>query len=509
MRQTLLSAAILAAALTFATPSVRAEVPSTVVIQGKIENSVGQPLTGSRGYRVRFFDDETTGFQLGSDITGTAVISDAGRFVLEVTLPAGVLSATEAYYELAVDSAAIPNGVDSADVFAGRYRVHAVPFSMLSADAAALAGVDAADYATNADVTLQNAYDGGGAGAGRTISTASGAVSLTGTGGLISSGRLDSSDSFRLGTVAGGGTIAAQVARSADGGRLEAYDEAGSRVLNFGAATGGSGGVAGVRMANTSFVGVGVIGDPLGTNSGGQVAVFNGSQNFTSSMTVSSGGAGLIDAYPGNASNVPVTTMGVNSSNGGYFQVTDSAGNPRVVAAQLVAGHGVINIVSNTGTVGVQLTGSGTKSFVAQDPRRSDRMIRYVCLEGPEAAMYSRGKATLVNGRVHIEFPSHFAALAAPDSMTVTLTPRSSASKGLAAENVTATGFDAVELAGGTGAYEVDWVAYAVRAGFEDFPVYIDAEEWRSQFVPRMQERAPLPAAADALKALAVQEATP
>jgi hypothetical protein len=508
MRQTLLSAAILAAVLTFTTPTLRADVPSTVVIQGRIENSVGQPITGTRGYRVRFFDDETVGFQLGADITGTVVVSDEGRFVLEVTPPAGVLSAAAAFYELAVDSAATPNGVDSADIFAGRYRVNAVPFSMLSADASALAGVDAADYATDSDVTLQNAYDGGGAGAGRTISTTSGAVSLTGTGGLASAGKLDTSDSFRLGTVAGGGTIAAQVARSADGGRLEAYDEAGSRVLNFGAATGGAGGVAGLRMANTNFVGVGVIGDPLGTNAGGQVAVFNGSQNFTSSMTVSSGGAGLIDAYPGNASNIPVTTLGVNSASGGYFQVTDSAGNPRVVAAQLVAGHGVINIMNSSNVVGVQLTGSGTKSFIAQDPTRSDRMIRYVCLEGPEAAMYSRGKATLVDGRVHIDFPSHFAALAAPDTMTVTLTPRSSSSKGLAAENVTASGFDAVELAGGSGAYDVDWVAYAVRAGFEDMPVYIDAEEWRSQFEPKMQERTALPAA-DVLKAITPQEATP
>lgn len=505
MRKLLVSAAILAAALPLTFSTAHADVPSTIVIQGRIENSLGLPISGFRGYRVRFFDQETLGFQIGSDLTGPVVVTDSGRFVLEIVPPAGVLTAPVAYYELAVDSAATPDGVDSSDVFAGRFRVNAVPFSLLSANSTALAGVAASNYATTADVTLQKAYDAGGAGAGRTISTTNGAVSLTGTGGLISSGKLDTSDSFRLGTVAGAGTIAAQIARSSDGGRLEAYDEAGSRVLNFGAATGGTGGVASLRMANSSLVGVGLLGNPGSANAGGEVAVFNGSQNFTSAMTVSGSGAGLIDTYPGNSSNVPVATLGVNSGNGGYFQVADPSGNPRVVAAQLIAGHGVINLHSNTGAVGVQLTGSGTKSFIAQDPQRSDRMIRYVCLEGPEAAMYSRGKARLVDGRVHIDFPSHFAALAAPDTMTVTLTPRSSASKGLAAENVTSSGFDAIELGGGQGAYDVDWVAYAVRAGFEDMPVYIDAAEWKAQFEPKMQERV-APSATEVLSLLVPAE---
>lgn len=469
-----------------------AQVPQTIVIQGKLENGAGQPLTGNRGWRVRFFDQPSAGFQIGGDLTGTTNIPVTGRFTLEVAPPSGVFAGGPVYYELAVDSAATPDGVDSGDVFAGRPKLNSVPFALMSQDALSsldsdsLGGVPAASYALKSGVTLQGAYDGAGAGAGRTINAANGAVTITGAGGLASSANVDSAGSVRATTALTGGLVAAQLARTADGGRVEANDESGNQAARVGAATGGSGGIAVMRMANPALSGTALIGDPAGTNAGGQVAVFNGSQNFTSTLTVSSGGSGLIDVYAGTASNVPVVTAGASSANGGYFQVADAAGSPRVVATQVVAGHGVINIANSSGVTGVQLVGNGTKSFVAQDPQRADRMIRYVCLEGPEAGMYCRGKAQLKDGRASIEFPGHFRSLAAADSVTVSLTPRSSGSRGLAAENVTASGFDVVELAAGTGAYEVDWVAYAVRAGFEDFPVYIPAGEWRAQFEPQL-----------------------
>ncbi len=481
-----------AAVLTLGTAVGGAQVPQTIVIQGKLENGSGQPLTGNRGYRVRFFDHPSAGFQIGGDLTGTASIPVTGRFTIEVVPPSGVFAGGDVYYELAVDSAATPDGVDSGDIFAGRPRLHSVPFALMAQDALAaldsdsLGGVPAASYALKSGVTLQGAYDGTGAGAGRTINAANGAVTITGAGGMASSGNVDSVGSVRATTALTGGLVAAQLARTADGGRVEASDESGNQSARMAAATGGSGGIAAMRMANPALTGAAMIGDPAGTNAGGQVAVFNGSQNFTTTMTVSGAGSGLLDVYAGTASNIPVVTAGTSSANGGYFQVADASGGARIVATQVVAGHGVINISNSAGTVGVQLIGNGTKSFVAQDPQRADRMIRYVCLEGPEAAMYCRGKARLAEGRVRIDFPGHFRSLAAADSVTVSLTPRSASSRGLAAENVTAAGFDAVELSSGTGAYEVDWVAYAVRTGFEDLPVYIPAEEWRAQFEPQL-----------------------
>ena len=112
------------------------------------------------------------------------------------------------------------------------------------------------------------------------------------------------------------------------------------------------------------------------------------------------------------------------------------------------------------------------KSFIVSDPRQADRLIRYSCIEGPEAAIYCRGQVDLIVGAAQVNFPDHFAAMAAPGTVTVSLTPRALTSKGLAALDVTSAGMTVGELAGGTGTYTVDYVAYAVRKGFENYEVY-------------------------------------
>ena len=76
-------------------------------------------------------------------------------------------------------------------------------------------------------------------------------------------------------------------------------------------------------------------------------------------------------------------------------------------------------------------------------------MIRYTSIEGPEAAIYLRGKMRLVGGRANVEFPDHFKAMAVPSSITVSLTPRSLDSNGLAAVEVSASGMQVGELAKG------------------------------------------------------------
>jgi hypothetical protein len=79
-----------------------------------------------------------------------------------------------------------------------------------------------------------------------------------------------------------------------------------------------------------------------------------------------------------------------------------------------------------------------------------------------------------------VEFPDHFALLAAPGTLTVTLTPRSAESKGLAAVEATPEGLSVAELAGGTGSYEFDYMACAVRKGHEGFEVYVDAQRYQA-----------------------------
>jgi len=115
---------------------------------------------------------------------------------------------------------------------------------------------------------------------------------------------------------------------------------------------------------------------------------------------------------------------------------------------------------------------TGIDSILIPDPVRSDRMIQYSSLEGPEAAIYFRGQARLVAGEAFVTFPDYFADLVVPASITVSLTPRSADSLGLAAVEMTADGFRVVELHTGAGEDGFDFVATGVRKGYEGYEVY-------------------------------------
>ena len=70
---------------------------------------------------------------------------------------------------------------------------------------------------------------------------------------------------------------------------------------------------------------------------------------------------------------------------------------------------------------------------------------------GGEAAAYDRGTGQLVNGEATITCPEHFRWVADEASMTVTITPLSAESQGIAVIAKSAGGFKVKELHGGTG----------------------------------------------------------
>ena len=182
-----------------------------------------------------------------------------------------------------------------------------------------------------------------------------------------------------------------------------------------------------------------------------------------------------------NSNNNATVILG-NVNNGGAFILNDAGGNRKVYLG--VSNNGGLVGVSNAiGTLTAGMNGStgqvfgNSKSFIVADPSDSRRMIKYTSVEGPEAAIYVRGTATLTSGKAYIGFPEHFAAMAVQSSITVTLTPRSAISMGLAAVDVTANGIGVAGLAGGTNSYSFDYVAYAVRKGFENYQVYLSKEE--------------------------------
>ncbi len=111
---------------------------------------------------------------------------------------------------------------------------------------------------------------------------------------------------------------------------------------------------------------------------------------------------------------------------------------------------------------------SGLKQFRVPHPNNPEKDIRYTCIEGPEAAMYVRGTAKLVNGVANVELPEHFRLLAGNKSVTVIVTPLSADSEGLAVLKKSKDGFQVAELRRGTGNYDFDWEIKAIRSKYED-----------------------------------------
>jgi len=213
-------------------------------------------------------------------------------------------------------------------------------------------------------------------------------------------------------------------------------------------------------------------------SSPGQIDVVNGN-NSRIFFVGDSGGDGLLNIR--NSTGNTTVILG-NNDNEGAINVNDAGGNLRVFLG-LSNNGGRVSVRNSSNITTAGMNGSTgdvfgtTKSFIVADPSNSDRLIKYTSLEGPEAAIYVRGTANLVSGQAYIEFPDHFSAMAAPSSITVTLTPRSVRSMGLAAVNVSSQGMEVAELGGGRNSYTFDYVAYAVRKGFEDYEVYMTKDQ--------------------------------
>ena len=87
------------------------------------------------------------------------------------------------------------------------------------------------------------------------------------------------------------------------------------------------------------------------------------------------------------------------------------------------------DVPSDTSTI--QATVKSFRVDNPDDPYDETDLV-YASMEGPEAAMYVRGTAELINGAATVRLPRHFEAMAVAQGMTVQLTPGSAASMGLA-----------------------------------------------------------------------------
>lgn len=205
----------------------------------------------------------------------------------------------------------------------------------------------------------------------------------------------------------------------------------------------------------------------------------NGDRQF-SSIVVKRGG---LDRFKVSQAGVGKLALRLNTTGGSPFGSV-------LMQPAILNGNGAQIIVygtqPNIGAISTLADGrvsisAQIKNFVEVDPRDPTRDIVYTCIEGPEAAMYTRGTSRLTNGRAYVTIPGHFSALASAVGVTVTLTPGSGSSKGLAWQNKSNTGFEVVELSGGKGNYEFDWEVKAVRKAYEDYEA---SRPWASELVP-------------------------
>jgi hypothetical protein len=107
------------------------------------------------------------------------------------------------------------------------------------------------------------------------------------------------------------------------------------------------------------------------------------------------------------------------------------------VGPQGPTGPAAIGPIGNTGPAGMGMTGptgrscrgpegptgpAGSKSFIIDHPIHESKHLVHVCLEGPEAGVYYRGKGEIVEGDcVEIELPYYVHSLAY--DFTVQITP--------------------------------------------------------------------------------------
>lgn len=95
-----------------------------------------------------------------------------------------------------------------------------------------------------------------------------------------------------------------------------------------------------------------------------------------------------------------------------YLQVNGKFDNLQVTANVQAA---TANIGQITGVINQQ----AWKGFDIKHPNKDNHRLRHICVEGPEAAVYIRGRLT---GNNTIKLPEYWDGLIDPESITVSLT---------------------------------------------------------------------------------------
>ncbi len=285
--------------------------------------------------------------------------------------------------------------------------------------------------------TLDQAYDQGGAGAGRTINADAGEVEIIATG----------TNAVGLRTTNAGtgvGVLANNTGASNTFSTIQASTNSNSNIAS--AVVGNSSGVAwGVsgQVQSTATAEAAVYGSNLRTNGGhGVMGIgFNG----TVGQTDYSQGMGL---YGENFETIAPLGNGIGTAGKGYYGVF---GEDRYLGS--VAG--AYGVFSN-GNFGA----TGTKTFLIDHPEApEDKFLRHFSTESNEVLNVYRGNIEIdANGEAVIELPSYYDAINTNPSYH--LTPIGGFAQLYVKEEIKDGKF---VIAGGTPGLKVSWAVYSER----------------------------------------------
>jgi len=279
-------------------------------------------------------------------------------------------------------------------------------------------------------------------------------------------------------------------------GKITTYNQAGETLINLESDEGNGSGQVVVRDA-LGQVALRMRSFPLnkndieGSGSVGHIQIFDtNTKKTTVAIAASAAGNGLIATYNTVGNNL-VTISSASGTQSGMVVVNDRYGRDVVKifgrpidendpeAGSIGVIH-VFNTKTDTNSTPTFITGnsigSAIKNFVEPHPLDDTKNIVYAATEGPEAAMYIRGTATLSEGYAQVDLPEHFYLLASEHGLTADMTPRSIDGRGLAIIDLTPQSLEVGELYEGKGNYSFDYTVYAVRKRYEDYVVVRDKE---------------------------------
>ena len=292
-------------------------------------------------------------------------------------------------------------------------------------------------------VTLEGAYNCGGAGVGRLINANSGAFEVNASTAATSAIKVTHTNS---GVAVNASSTLASNAYSTIQSTTASANTLVSAVLGNSSAAGY--GVSG-QIASTGTAQAGVYGNNLRTNGGHGVWGFGyngvvGETNYIPAF-------GLYGYNHGNA-DPAIGVAGIG--------VTGIAGQ----STNLSLSYGVYSYddggITGVLDVGGNFSAGGTKSFRIQHPLKPNMFLKHFCLESPEVLNVYRGNVILdAKGKAVIQLPEYFDSINI--NFSYNLTSIGTAAPDLhVAEEVKGNSFS---IAGGKPGSKVSWTLYAER----------------------------------------------